>query len=90
MPKPFGRPLKLALAAVAGAAVAVAVVTSVPTSGTDRKDSAGVLDERMRELQIIPMTGRAQVFALPGLDGKRVALAELKGKAALLYFWATW
>jgi hypothetical protein len=45
----------------------------------------------MRELQVIPLGGqRPHLFTLPGLDGKRTALADLKGQAALLYFWATW
>jgi cytochrome oxidase Cu insertion factor (SCO1/SenC/PrrC family) len=95
MPKPVSRLLELVLAGIAGAAVAAAVVTLAPTFGTDRGDAAasaaGALDERMRELQIIPLAGqRPHPFTLPGLDGKRVALADLKGKAALLYFWATW
>jgi cytochrome oxidase Cu insertion factor (SCO1/SenC/PrrC family) len=29
-------------------------------------------------------------FTLPGLDGRPVALAAFRGRAVLLYFWATW
>jgi peroxiredoxin len=29
-------------------------------------------------------------FALPDLDGRRLALTELRGRVVLLYFWATW
>ena len=29
-------------------------------------------------------------FALPALDGRTVRLEDRKGKALLLFFWATW
>jgi len=32
----------------------------------------------------------APAFALPALDGRTVRLEDLKGKALLLFFWATW
>jgi len=32
----------------------------------------------------------APAFALPALDGHVVRLDEQKGKAVLLFFWATW
>jgi len=32
----------------------------------------------------------APAFALPLLDGRTVRLEDLKGKAVLLFFWATW
>jgi hypothetical protein len=32
----------------------------------------------------------APAFALPALDGRTVRLEEQKGKALLLFFWATW
>ena len=32
----------------------------------------------------------APAFALPDLDGRTVRLEDQKGKALLLFFWATW
>ncbi|MGH7397153.1 MAG: peroxiredoxin family protein [Candidatus Rokuibacteriota bacterium] len=32
----------------------------------------------------------APAFALPALDGRTVRLLDHKGKAVLLFFWATW
>jgi peroxiredoxin len=32
----------------------------------------------------------APAFALPTLDGRTMRLEDLKGKAVLLFFWATW
>ena len=42
-------------------------------------------------MQIVPLDGLApQDFVLSALDGKRVALSDLKGQVVLVYFWATW
>ena len=52
---------------------------------------AGSLDDFLMDLQLVPLDGQQQKpFALPSLDGRRVALADLAGRPALLYFWATW
>jgi hypothetical protein len=32
----------------------------------------------------------APAFTLPGLDGRPVSLADLRGKVVLLFYWATW
>ena len=32
----------------------------------------------------------APAFSLPGLDGTVTRLADLRGKAVLVFFWATW
>jgi cytochrome oxidase Cu insertion factor (SCO1/SenC/PrrC family) len=32
----------------------------------------------------------APAFTLPSLDGRTVSLDDQKGKALLLFFWATW
>jgi cytochrome oxidase Cu insertion factor (SCO1/SenC/PrrC family) len=32
----------------------------------------------------------APAFALPDLEGRTVRLDDVKGKVAMLFFWATW
>ena len=52
---------------------------------------AGSLDDLLMDVQLIPLDSQTQKpFALESLDGKRVALTDLGGRPALLYFWATW
>jgi cytochrome oxidase Cu insertion factor (SCO1/SenC/PrrC family) len=43
-------------------------------------------------MQVIPYDPPkpAPAFALPDLDGKAVQLSDLRGKVAMLFFWATW
>ena len=55
-------------------------------------DKDKVLDDLLFELQLIPLSGQAPPdFELERLiDGKKVTLAELRGRPVLLYFWATW
>lgn len=49
------------------------------------------IDVRLRELRVTPIGGRLpRSFALLALDGRRVTLGQLTGRAAFLYFWATW
>lgn len=53
--------------------------------------AADSVDDLLFDLQMIPLDGQAaHEFTLPGLDGRPVALSELKGQVVLLYFWATW
>ena len=52
---------------------------------------AGSLDDLLMDLQLVPLDGQApKPFALESLDRRRVMLADLAGRPALLYFWATW
>ena len=52
---------------------------------------AGSLDDLLMDLQLVPLDSQApKPFALQSLDGRRVALSDLAGKPAMLYFWATW
>jgi len=49
------------------------------------------LEERLWDLHIVPLDSEpALAFTLESLAGKRVSLADFRGKAVLLYFWATW
>ena len=52
--------------------------------------SAADLDPLLRALSIRPWWGDPAPVAPVGLDGNRHSLDGLKGRAALLYFWATW
>jgi cytochrome oxidase Cu insertion factor (SCO1/SenC/PrrC family) len=42
------------------------------------------------EVQAYDPPKPAPAFALPALDGRTVRLEDQKGKAVLLFFWATW
>jgi hypothetical protein len=60
---------------------------------TARESATGVLklDDLMGQLQIVPLAGQpAPSFTLETLDGARLGLADLGGRPAFLYFWATW
>jgi hypothetical protein len=52
---------------------------------------AADLDALMQEFRVTP-TGLkpAPAFSLKSLDGKPGALADHRGRAVMLYFWATW
>ena len=62
-----------------------------PPPGGSAQVVAGSLDDLLMDLQLLPLDGQApKPFALSSLDGRQVALADLAGRPALLYFWATW
>ncbi len=71
-----------------------ALLTLVAAIGLGWPAAAGAgapLDLLLPGVGATPLTGRlAHPFALPRLDGGRFTLADLSGRAALLYFWATW
>ena len=49
------------------------------------------LEERLWDLHIVPLDAEpAPAFTLESLAGERVALSDWRGRAILLYFWATW
>ncbi len=79
-----GRALVLAVLVLVGVGAAIALRPSPDRSG----DSLGDL---MMDLQVTPLDGEAAPpFRLAALGGPRVSLADLRGRAVLLYFWATW
>ena len=49
--------------------------------------AARPLDDLLWDLQLVPLDGPAPPLALPALDGPPVALAGLRGRAVLVYFW---
>jgi len=52
--------------------------------------SAADLEDLLWDLQIIPLEGMAANFGLEDLEGRQVSLHDFRGRAVLLYFWATW
>jgi cytochrome oxidase Cu insertion factor (SCO1/SenC/PrrC family) len=49
------------------------------------------LEERLWDLHIVPLDAEpAPAFTLESPAGERVSLSDFRGRAALLYFWATW
>ena len=52
---------------------------------------AGDVVDLLWDLQIIPLDGKTPpAFRLERLEGGQLALDDVRGRAALLYFWATW
>ena len=83
--------LGIGAVAVVGAAWLAGLAPRTPSSPSSSVVVAGSLDDLLMELQLVPLGGqRPKPFALPSLDGRRVALADLAGRPALLYFWASW
>jgi cytochrome oxidase Cu insertion factor (SCO1/SenC/PrrC family) len=72
----------LAVLVMLAAAVWVEVATGQPAAAPP---SWAKLD-----VQAYEAPKPAPAFALPALDGRIVRLEEQRGKALLLFFWATW
>jgi len=54
--------------------------------------TAALAEPDFASMQVIPYEPPkpAPAFSLPDLHGKVVHLSELRGKVAMLFFWATW
>jgi hypothetical protein len=70
------------------AAVALALATMPPAT---LARTTGQLDDLMMDLSIAPLEpAAAPALVVTTEGGSRFSLAEVKGKAVLIYFWATW
>jgi AhpC/TSA family len=59
-------------------------LAATPAAGED-------LEERLWDLHIVPLEAEpAPAFTLEALAGARISLSDWRGRAVLLYFWATW
>ena len=52
--------------------------------------AAGAPDFTALGIQRYDAPKAAPAFTLPDLDGRKVQLADYKGKVVLLFYWATW
>jgi cytochrome oxidase Cu insertion factor (SCO1/SenC/PrrC family) len=74
---------RFALALLVGLAVVALAGGSAPAADKDKA---------LEDLQLISLAGQdPPEFQLERLgDGKKLTLADLRGRPVLLYFWATW
>jgi cytochrome oxidase Cu insertion factor (SCO1/SenC/PrrC family) len=69
----------------------VACLVAVALLAGPAAAQAKSLDDLLWDLQLVPLEGQEPpAFSLEDLAGKRVSLADLRGRPALLYFWASW
>ena len=69
---------------VAGLLTAGLAVAPASAAGPDAS-------EALLAARITPLQGEASTaFTLADLHGRSVSLADFRGRAVLLYFWATW
>jgi cytochrome oxidase Cu insertion factor (SCO1/SenC/PrrC family) len=73
---------RIAAGSVIAAALWATVAAAQPAAAPAAWEKMGV--------QVYESPKPAPVFALPALDGRSVRLEDYRGKALLLFFWATW
>jgi cytochrome oxidase Cu insertion factor (SCO1/SenC/PrrC family) len=67
--------------------LAIAILGTTATSAA----APSALDDLMMDMRITPLDREAPPpLAVTTLDGGRVTLADVRGRVALIYFWATW
>jgi len=73
-------------------ALALLIVVMLGLSATVSLAADKALEDLMFDLQLVPMSGQVPApFELERLsDGKKITLAEHRGRPVMLYFWATW
>src|SRR5262245_28538513 len=74
------------MAAAALAAIAAVILAGAGAEAASPSD----LEVALRALSIRPWWGEAPRLTLAALDGQRHSVDNLRGRAVLLYFWATW
>jgi cytochrome oxidase Cu insertion factor (SCO1/SenC/PrrC family) len=74
--------VRLAAGGVIAAALWATVAAAQPAAAPAAWEKMGV--------QAYESPKPAPAFALPALDGRTVRLEDYRGKAVLLFFWATW
>ena len=74
--------VRLAAGCVIAAALWATVAAAQPAAAPAAWEKMGV--------QAYESPKPAPAFALPALDGRTVRLEDYRGKAVLLFFWATW
>ena len=72
--------------------IALALVLLLMTGAASPAAADKALDGLLFDLQLVPLGDQMPpAFELERLaDGKKVSLAEFRGRPVMLYFWATW
>ena len=72
--------------------LALAMLVLLGSAAPAAADKDKVLDDLLFDLELIPLDGQAPPgFELERFgDGKKVTLAEHRGRPVMLYFWASW
>jgi cytochrome oxidase Cu insertion factor (SCO1/SenC/PrrC family) len=73
---------RIAAGSVIAAALWATVAAAQPAAAPPAWEKMGV--------QVYESPKPAPAFVLPALDGRSVRLEDYRGKALLLFFWATW
>jgi len=78
----------VATVAVAALAAVLAAVLALDTGPVRAQAGSNLLDDTAKTLTRVGQT--APPFEIPGLDGLPIRNTNLRGKVAVIVFWATW